>query len=406
MRIAAFSIATAFMLVPVAAFSAVAFIAGDPVRATKSEMLVFEGKNFARAAKGQEFTLLKHDPVKKQVFVSFLKDDGAHIALALPEEVVEPAVPKATQDLVRAAEAFRDQQFPEMKRLFTRAAQDKQLATLAGALLARANGAANAVAQARTKPAAKQSAAAALQNLRETAEQLAKAAMPGIALPLDEGADKLGAQVPGLAVPPTKLDRADIAKRLAVSQRAFILARQEVAAKRLVAAARHIKEGLGAEPSHPELKEMLPKVEKDIGDAEDLCSTAKKVRRFEKGDVHALSAIDDGLKLCADHAELRKLRKELSAKFEERTSPQVTPAFLSMAKASTQPQVLAEGRRLYTTRCSECHDLEMLDGRTLSGWERMVSGMSRRAGLNEAEKARIMDYIAAAQKFIEADSAK
>jgi hypothetical protein len=29
------------------------------------------------------------------------------------------------------------------------------------------------------------------------------------------------------------------------------------------------------------------------------------MRRFEKGAIHALSAIDDGLKLCADHPRLR-----------------------------------------------------------------------------------------------------
>ncbi|MEO6784512.1 MAG: cytochrome c, partial [Chthoniobacteraceae bacterium] len=140
----------------------------------------------------------------------------------------------------------------------------------------------------------------------------------------------------------------------------------------------------------------------DIEEADYLCKTAKKDRRQPNGAVHALSAIDDGLKLCTDHADLRELRKELASAFEERTSPQVTPAFLSMAKVGTPTPALEEGRKLYTNRCTECHDLEMLDGRSLTTWERMVSSMGRRANLSEAEKARIMDYIAAAQKVVEA----
>jgi hypothetical protein len=395
----AFTVAAAFSATP-------AFVVGDPVRVTHSEMLVFQGKNFARAAKGQEFTLLRLDTVKKQAFVSYLKDDGAFIAAMLPTEVVEPSPPAASLDLVRGADAFREQRYDEARRLLTRAAQDKNHAALAGALFSRTNAALAAASQARANPAAKQNAINALQVLRDTAEQLAKAGMPSLAAPLDEGADKLGAQVAGLAVPASKIDRTEIAKRAVISQRAFILARQDAAQKHLIAAAKHIKEGLEAEPTNEELKAMQPHIRADIDEADSLCKTAKKVRRFDNGAVHALSAIDDGLKLCADHADLRELRKELSSAFEERTSPPVTPAFVSLAKVSTPTQALEEGRKLYTGRCTECHDLEMLDGRSLTAWERMVSGMGKRAGLSDAEKARIMDYIAAAQKVVEAGGAK
>jgi hypothetical protein len=386
--------------------AAPALVPGDPVRVTHSEMLVFQGKNFLRATKGQEFTLLKHDAGRKAVYVSFLKDDSTFIALTLPDEAVEPAVPLASFDVVRGTEAFRDQRYDEAKRLLTRAAQDKQYAALGGALYARMNGAVSAIAQARANPAAKQGATAALQTIRDTADQLAKAGLPSIALPLDEGADRLGAQIAGLTVPESKLDRTDIAKRVAISQRAFLLARQAVALKHLATAAKHIREGLEAEPAQPELKAMLPRIQPDIDEADSLCKMAKKVRRFDNGAIHALSAIDDGLKLCSDHAELRELRKELSAAFEERTSPQVTPAFLSLAKVSAPTQVLEDGRRLYTNRCTECHDLEMLDARSLTAWERMVSGMGKRAHLSDEEKAHIMEYITAAQKVVETGGTK
>ena len=383
-----------------------ALVVGDPVRVTRSEMLLFQGKNLAGAAKGQEFTLLKHDAAKKQVFVSFMKDDGTLVAATLPDEAVEPAVVRATSVLVRGVEAFRDQRYDEAKRLLTRAALDKQQAALAGALFTRVNGAIGSASLARTSPAAKQAATTTLQTLRETAEGLATAGMPSLALPLDEGADRLGAQVPSLTVPATKVDRADLTKRAAISQRETMLARQSFALKQLVAASKHVAAGLEAEPAHYELKAMQPLVQKDLEEADTLCKTAKKMQRQPNGAVHALSAIDDGLKLCTDHAALRELRKTLAAAFEEKTSPQVTPAFVSIAKAGTSAPMLEEGRKLYTVRCTECHDLEMLDGRTLTSLSGMVGSMSRRAGLSDAEKARILDYIAAAKTVVDAGGAK
>ena len=383
-----------------------ALVVGDPVRVTRSEMLLFQGKNLAGAAKGQEFTLLKHDAAKKQVFVSFMKDDGTLVAATLPDEAVEPGVVRATSDLVRGVEAFRDQRYDEAKRLLTRAALDKQHAALAGALFTRVNGAFGSASLARTSPAAKQAATTTLQTLRDTAEGLAKAGMTRIALALDEGTDRLGAQVPGLTVPATKVDRADLTKRAAISQRETMLARQSFALKQLVAASKHVAAGLEAEPAHDELKAMQPLVQKDLEEADTLCKTAKKMQRQPNGAVHALSAIDDGLKLCTDHTDLRELRKTLAAAFEEKTSPQVTPAFVSIAKAGTSAPMLEEGRKLYTVRCTECHDLEMLDGRTLTSLSGMVGSMSRRAGLSDAEKTRILDYIAAAKTVVDAGGAK
>lgn len=383
-----------------------ALVVGDPVRVTRSEMLLFQGKNLAGAAKGQEFTLLKHDAGKKQVFVSFMKDDGTLVAATLPDEAVEPGVVRATSVLVRGVEAFRDQRYDEAKRLLTRAALDKQHAALAGALFTRVNGAFGSASLARTSPAAKQAATTTLQTLRDTAEGLAKAGMTRIALALDEGTDRLGAQVPGLTVPATKVDRADLTKRAAISQRETMLARQSFALKQLVAASKHVAAGLEAEPAHDELKAMQPLVQKDLEEADTLCKTAKKMQRQPNGAVHALSAIDDGLKLCTDHADLRELRKTLAAAFEEKTSPQVTPAFVSIAKVGTSAPMLEEGRKLYTVRCTECHDLEMLDGRTLTSLSSMVGSMSRRAGLSDAEKTRILDYIAAAKTVVDAGGAK
>ena len=75
--------------------------------------------------------------------------------------------------------------------------------------------------------------------------------------------------------------------------------------------------------------------------------------------------------------------------------------FLTAAKVPASENLTA-GRELYTTRCTECHDLEMLDSRSLDGWQKMVGSMSRRAGLTGPEQTRILDYLAAALRAVEA----
>ena len=100
------------------------------------------------------------------------------------------------------------------------------------------------------------------------------------------------------------------------------------------------------------------------------------------------------------------LKKEMSVAFEERTSPPVTPAFLAVAKVSTPAAALTEGHKLYTTRCTECHELELIDSRGMSGWQKAVAGMSRRANINDAQQARILDYLAAAQNSVAALESK
>ena len=193
---------------------------------------------------------------------------------------------------------------------------------------------------------------------------------------------------------------------MAVSGRAVARARQAAALHRLSEAMKLIEEGLQAEPARPELKAMQGAVKKDFDEATQRYQDADKMRHFNKGEVHALTAIEHGLKLCIDHPQLIALKKEMSSAFEERTSPPVTPQFLAAAKVSTAPAALTEGHKLYTTRCTECHDLELVDSRGMSGWEKTVGGMSRRANLTQAEQQRILDYLAAAQNSVAAMEGK
>ena len=236
-------------------------VPGEFVRLTRGEMLIFEGKNLVGAPKGQEFTLLKLDPALKRVFVSFLKDDGTLVAVTLPDDAIEPSPDTASRDLSRGMEAFRDRRYEESRRLLLRASQDKECGALASALAKRLETAYAAAAQARVgTPAGRPAFGTALQGLRETAEQLNSAGGVTFALCVDEGTDRLGGDASS-----SKLDRADLAKRAAVSQRSVMRARQDIALKRLNSALKAITEGLQAEPGHLELKAFQPRVQRDIG---------------------------------------------------------------------------------------------------------------------------------------------
>ena len=362
---------------------AATFPPGESVRVTKGEMLLFKGENFQPAAKGQEFTVLKHDAATHRVFVSYLKDDDSIVAVTLPDEVLEPAPPNAWADLVKAAAAFRGQRHDEAARLFQRAAQDASVKPLATPIATRA-------ATARTgNPTG-------LQAMRDFTAQLAKSGLPTLALPLDEGTDRLG------PAPHTKLDRADLARRVTVSQNAWMRARQSIARHRLIEAAKHLETGLAAEPGHLAMKALDARNKRDLDEAQGMLEDAEKMRHFQKGAVHAMTAIEHGLKLCADHAKLRALKQEMSVQFEERTSPPITPAFLAAMKVKGAGETLVEGRKLYTTRCAKCHDLEMLDSRSMDGWVKAVATMAGRANLKGSEQARILEYLGVATAAVAA----
>jgi len=376
---------------------------GDSVRLTRGETLLFKNERLLDAPKGQDFPLLQHDAIKRVVYVAFTKRDGSVIAATLPNDAVEASPADGWTDLVRGVEAFRDQRYDEAKRLLARAAQDPQRKALAVAVAARVNGALVAAGNAR---AGRATFVITLQGLRDTAEGLVKLGHVSLAVPLDEGADKLAAAVGGEGLPVTKIDRATLGKNAATAARAVARVRQAVALHKLVEASKEIEEGLQAEPTRSELKAYESKVKKDLDEAKSRFEQADKMRHFPKGEVHALTAIEHGLKLASDYPQLIALKSEMSSAFLERTSPPVTPEFLAAAKVSTSRAALEEGHKLYTTRCTECHDLELLDSRGASGWQRTVAGMSRRANLSDAEQQRILDYIAAAQISVEALASK
>ncbi len=366
------------------AASAAAFVPGDLVRVTRGEMLQFQGKDFVGSAKGQEFPVLQHDAARGLVFVPFVKPDGAIFAVTLPPDAVEALPPDGWRDLLAGCEAFRDGRADAARQLIARAAQDEKWKALATALAPRL------LAATTTR------STVALQNLRETAVQLEKLGHQSLALAVDEGADRLG----GPTAPPSKVDRDDLKKRVATSTRAVARTRQAIALRCLTNADEEIRAGLAAEPARPELKAFEPKVQKDLEEATRKAADAQRMSRLTRGTPHALTALDMGLKISVDHPKLIALKKELASAFEERTSPPVTPAFLTAAGGG-DAAMLAQGHALYTNRCTECHDLELVDSRTVSSWQRTIASMARRAGVNAEQQARMLDYITAAIKVVE-----
>ena len=371
------------------AFAASAFVPGELVRVTRGEMLQLDGRNFVGAAKGQEFPVLQQDTAHGLVVVPFYKKDGTPVSVSITAEAIEAAPRDGWLDLLASLEAFRDQRYDAAREFLARSAQDEKYRALATALVPRLQG---AIAS---------RSAASLATLRETATQLEKLGFSCLALAVEEGTDRLG----GATAPATKLNRDDLTQRVATSTRALARTRQAVAMRCLMNAEEEIHTGLEAEPNRPELKAFQVKVQKDIDEAAQRCADADRMRRIFKGTPHALTALEMGLKLCADSPQLLALKKDMAGAFEERTAPPVTPTFLAAAGGG-DAQALTEGHSLYTNRCTECHDLELIDSRTASSWQKMVEGMSRRAGLNEAQQSRIMDYITAAQKVVEATPEK
>ena len=400
---------TLFLALALAAHcSAAGLTRGDMVKLKRGETLMLNGKKFQQAAKGQEFTVVKTDLAN--VFVAYTNGDGSVVAPSLPAENVEAITPDGWADIMAGADAFREQRWDDARRLFTRAGADAQQKPLAAALLPRVQGALTAGNLYRSLAADPARAATAqkgflttLQTLRDTAAQLNTTGRIALAVAIDDGTEKLAAAVLGAntaGIPAAKIDKATLGARAATAQRTVARARQSIGQHKLIEATALIDEGLKAEPGRLELVAFQAKVKKDMEEADYLYKTADSMRtRGAKGVIHALSALEDGLRLCSDHTGLRDLRKQMQAQYEERTSPLVNAAFMAKAKGGSD-KALNDGRELYVNRCTECHDLEMLDSRSFSGWEKTVGGMARRAGLDGGEQSKIMAYIAAALNVV------
>ena len=77
--------------------------------------------------------------------------------------------------------------------------------------------------------------------------------------------------------------------------------------------------------------------------------------------------------------------------------PTVSPALISNAHSDhVDAGQLQNGRRLFASRCLECHTLPPVTKYTPEQWPHLVSRMSGRANLSAGEQAAIVAYLRAA----------
>ena len=413
------------VVVSTSAFSSFAFSPGDLVRASKKDTLNFFGEPLLGAPKGQEFTVLKHQQGSGVVYLAFVQKEGAVVAVTLPEASVEAVPVDAWMFMLRGAQFFRDQRLDDARKLLMEAAKDaayRQLAqrmiTAIEGLGASARPAMQAISEFQSSGAsevakvkltnAQRSFISCSLKIREVAAELDGLGYTSLSYALDEGLDRLAAKAlppavnPGqVSLPPSKLEKENLAARASKAAFSVVRCRQAIAVRRLMEASQYIAEGLAAEPARPELKAMQLKVLEDIKDAEGRCDAAQEHRKRNLG--QALLSLERAVKLCADHPMVLKLRDEMSGVLEAKTAPPVTKEFVAAAKSSATESALVEGHRLYTTRCSQCHDLEMLDSRSVGGWKDEVAGMAGRAKIDPAQQASIVQYINAALSVVKAN---
>jgi hypothetical protein len=394
------------------------------LRTTKKETLHFLGEPLLAAPKGQEFILLEHNTARKTVGLAFVQKEGGVIAVTLPEGSVEVVPLDGWGSVLRGSQLFHDQRFEDARKLLLQGAADAAVRPLANrvlpavdALLQAAVPVHQLLTQVRSATGSNADAArgrlgpaqsvyvTAMRKLHELTAELDKQGQTSLAFFLDEGAQRLAVRLipPGFAangaeIPQPPYAREELAARASKAAFSAVRCRQAVAVRRLVEASQYVEEGLKAEPARPDLQKMQTKIQEDIRDADGRADAAEENRRRNLG--QALLALERGLKYCADHPRLMKLREDMSGVLEQKTAPRVTPEFLASAGTSVSPKVLEEGHQLYTGRCAQCHELEMLDSRSLSAWKSEVAGMAGRAKISAAQQSTILEYIAAAMNTL------
>jgi cytochrome c1 len=77
--------------------------------------------------------------------------------------------------------------------------------------------------------------------------------------------------------------------------------------------------------------------------------------------------------------------------------PEVSPALIANARPDhVGAEQLQSGRRLFVSRCLECHTLPQITKYNREQWPHLVSRMSGRANLSASEQAAIVAYLRAA----------
>ena len=77
--------------------------------------------------------------------------------------------------------------------------------------------------------------------------------------------------------------------------------------------------------------------------------------------------------------------------------PPVTPAMTNAGRDHADLATLKEGRRLFVSRCIECHTLPPFWHYRAKDWPGIVDSMAHRANLKRNERDAIVAYVLAAR---------
>ena len=75
----------------------------------------------------------------------------------------------------------------------------------------------------------------------------------------------------------------------------------------------------------------------------------------------------------------------------------VTPTTDS-AVAMADPALVEAGKSVYTTKCTKCHALKVVDNYTVEKWTGILQSMIPKAKLDETESAQVTAYVTANAK--------
>jgi mono/diheme cytochrome c family protein len=78
--------------------------------------------------------------------------------------------------------------------------------------------------------------------------------------------------------------------------------------------------------------------------------------------------------------------------------PPVTPQMAKTGRREVSLATLQQGRKLFVSRCIECHTLPPVSSRTAMKWPGAVDRMSARARLQPAERDALFAYLQAVAK--------
>jgi len=78
--------------------------------------------------------------------------------------------------------------------------------------------------------------------------------------------------------------------------------------------------------------------------------------------------------------------------------PHVTPQMAKTGRGQVDMATLEHGRKLFVSRCIECHTLPPVASRTAEKWPHTVDRMAKRASLKPAERDAMVAYLQAVSK--------